>query len=102
MAAAAVVVTSSTPTTAASGRVALHRATVAAAPSASAKSSVISVSGVSDSSVLGRSEAQTRSTPSVRAASMKASVRYVRVGSRRRSRSIPPTSRRAAQPLPAA
>jgi hypothetical protein len=52
------------------------------------KSSVSRWSGRAVSSVLGFSEAQTRSTPSVRAASMKSFVRYVRVGRRSRRRSI--------------
>src|SRR5206468_185207 len=42
-------------------------------------------------SVLGFSEAQTRSTPSVCAASTKSSVRYVRVGRSSSSRALPPT-----------
>src|SRR2546425_10010054 len=91
MAAAAAAVTSSTPTTAASGRSALHAATAVAAPTGSAKSTVRRLSGASASSVLGFSEAQTRSTPSVRAASTKSSVRYVRVGRRSSSRALPPT-----------
>src|SRR6266850_1970277 len=91
MAAAAAAVTSSTPTTAASGRSALHAATEVAAPTGSAKSTVRRLSGASASSVLGFSEAQTRSTPSVRAASTKSSVRYVRVGRSSSSRALPPT-----------
>src|SRR5437870_5225225 len=47
--------------------------------------------GASASSVLGFSEAQTRSTPSVCAASTKSSVRYVRVGRSSSSRALPPT-----------
>src|SRR5881296_2183528 len=84
-------VTSSTPTTAASGRSALHSATRAAASRISLKSSVRRLSGASASSVLGFSEAQTRSTPSVCAASTKSSVRYVRVGRSSSSRALPPT-----------
>src|SRR2546430_4482923 len=92
MAAAAAVVTSSTPTTAASGRTALHSAARAAASAASTKSRVSRLSGASASSVLGFSEAHTRSTPSVCAASMKSSVRYVRVGRSSSSRALPPTA----------
>src|SRR5438876_4456053 len=91
MAAAAAAVTSSTPTTAASGRSALHSATRAAASRISLKSRVRRLSGASASSVLGFSEAQTRSTPSVCAASTKSSVRYVRVGRSSSSRALPPT-----------
>ena len=63
-----------------------NRAIVSALPSGSPKSRVTSESGVSDSSVLGRSEAQTSSTPSLVAASMNASVRYVVVGRRSSNR----------------
>src|SRR5262249_5758343 len=90
MAAAAAAVTSSTPTTAASGRALVHDATRAAASPGSPKSSVRRLSGASASIVLGFSEAQTRSTPSVRAASMKSSVRYVRVGRSNSRRALPP------------
>src|SRR5713226_2131159 len=86
IAAAAVAVWSSTPTTASSGRRRLQSAAWRAAESGSAKSSVSSESGARSSSVLGRSDAQTRSTPRPGAAATKASVRYVRVGRRRRSR----------------
>src|SRR5262245_40778749 len=90
MAAAAAAVTSSTPTTAASGRCLVHSTTRWAASVGSLKSRVSRPSGASASSVLGFSEAQTRSTPSVCAASTKSSVRYVRVGRSKRRRACPP------------
>jgi len=54
---------------------ALFTLALAAAPSGSSKSSVRRLSGACDSKVLGSSEAQTISTPSVRAASRKSCVR---------------------------
>src|SRR5262245_52725858 len=80
MAAATTVVRSSTGTTASIGRRAANRAIVSALASGSPKSSVTSESGASASKALGRSEAQTSSTPSLAAASTNASVRYVVVG----------------------
>src|SRR5207244_10972648 len=80
------------PATPASGRPALHSTTRAAASAASAKSRVSRLSGASASSVLGFSEAQTRSRRSVGAASMKSSVRDVRVGRSSSSRALPPTA----------
>src|SRR2546427_5311590 len=87
-AAATTVVRSSTATTASIGRRRAKRARVSAAPSGSAKSTVIRWSGARSSRVLGRSEAQTRSTPSLVAASTKACVRYVVVGRSNRSRAM--------------
>src|SRR5438132_323008 len=75
MAAATTVVRSSTATTASIGRRPAKRATVSAAPAGSAKSRVSRLSGARSSSVLGRSEAQIRSTPSLVAASTNACVR---------------------------
>src|SRR5712691_6813160 len=88
IAAAATEVRSSTPTTARSGCARLKSATTAAAPSGSAKSRVRKLSGRCASSVLGRSDAQTRSTSSDLAAARKSSVRYVVVGRSSSSRSI--------------
>src|SRR5262245_52351789 len=68
------------------GRDCANRAIVSALPSGSAKSSVTSEFGLSSSSVLGRSEAHTSATPSLVAASMNASVRYVLVGRRSSNR----------------
>src|SRR3990170_4808203 len=79
-AAATTVVRSSTATTASIGRPAAKRATCAAAPSGSRKSSVSRWSGTCASNVLGCSDAHTRSTPRPVAASTNAWVRYVVVG----------------------
>src|SRR5262245_24907824 len=68
------------------GRERANRSIFSALPSGSAKSSVTSEFGLSSSSVLGRSEAHTSSTPSRVAASMNASVRYVVVGRRSSNR----------------
>src|SRR5438093_11664920 len=87
-AAATTVVRASTATTASIGRRPAKRATVYAAPAGSAKSRVIRFPGALASRVLGRSEAQTRSTPSLVAASTNACVRYVVVGRSKRSRAI--------------
>src|SRR5262249_58558665 len=76
--------------TAASGRCRVHSATREAASAGSVKSRVSRPSGARASRVLGFSEAQTRSTPSVCAASTKSSVRYVRVGRSKRRRACPP------------
>src|SRR5712691_331762 len=96
IAAPAIEVRSSTPTTARSGWVRLKSATTAAAPSGSAKSRVRKLAGKYASSVLGRSDAQTRSTSSDLAAARKSSVRYVVVGRSSSSRSIglPPSDPR--------
>src|SRR5262245_17788088 len=88
MAAPTTVVRSSTATTASSGRRRANSSTFRAALSGFAKSRVIRPSGNSASNVLGRSEATTRSSPSLPAAATKSSVRYVVVGISRSRRGM--------------